>query len=159
MKSSARNAAIARRDSSWRRRDCCGAIRGRPTTKSATRSAATFAAAPGMSKSSRPCSTRRRCTRLGFPRERSGKTEMNEIVPAHNIGDYVPMIDGPEKVSGRAKYTADLIAPGMLAGRIFLNPHSHAQILAVDIFEAAKLPRVEAIPPAAPCDKTFGVLP
>ena len=41
---------------------------------------------------------------------------MNEVVPAHTIGAYVPMVDGPEKVSGRAKYTADLIAPGMLAG-------------------------------------------
>ena len=51
---------------------------------------------------------------------------MNEIVPAHNIGDYVPLVDGPEKVSGRAKYTADIIAPGMLAGRILRSPYSHA---------------------------------
>ena len=28
---------------------------------------------------------------------------MNEIVPTHNIGGYVPMVDGPEKVAGRAK--------------------------------------------------------
>ena len=42
---------------------------------------------------------------------------MNEIVPTRTIGAYVPMIDGPDKVSGRAKYTADLVAPGMLAGR------------------------------------------
>ena len=84
---------------------------------------------------------------------------MNEIVPAHNIGDYVPMIDGPEKVSGRAKYTADLIAPGMLAGRIFRSPYSHAEILEVDISEAAKLPGVKAIVTGADCDKTFGVLP
>ena len=84
---------------------------------------------------------------------------MNEIVPAHKIGDYVPMIDGPEKVSGRAKYTADLIAPGMLAGRIFRSPYSHAEILDVDISEAAKLPGVKAIVTGADCDKTFGVLP
>ena len=84
---------------------------------------------------------------------------MNEIVPAHNIGDYVPMIDGPEKVSGRAKYTADLIAPGMLAGRIFRSPYSHAEILEVDVSEAAKLPGVKAIVTGADCDKTFGVLP
>ena len=37
---------------------------------------------------------------------------MNKLVPSHNIGAYVPMIDGPEKVSGRAKYTADIVAPG-----------------------------------------------
>jgi len=75
---------------------------------------------------------------------------VNEIVPVHNIGDYVPMIDGPEKVSGRAKYTADLIAPGMLAGRIFRSPYSHAEILDVDVSVAAKLPGVKAIVTGAP---------
>jgi 4-hydroxybenzoyl-CoA reductase subunit alpha len=84
---------------------------------------------------------------------------VNEIVPAHNIGSYVPMVDGPEKVSGRAKYTADLVLPGMLAGRIFRSPYSHAEILAVDVSEAAKLPGVKAIVTGAECDKTFGVLP
>ena len=43
---------------------------------------------------------------------------MNEIVPTHTIGEYVPLVDGPEKASGRAKYTADLVSPEMLAGRI-----------------------------------------
>jgi 4-hydroxybenzoyl-CoA reductase subunit alpha len=84
---------------------------------------------------------------------------MNEIVAAHNIGDYVPMIDGPEKVSGRAKYTADLIVPGTLAGHIFRSPYSHAEILDVDISEAAKLPGVKTIVTGADCDKGFGVLP
>ncbi|HYQ07277.1 MAG TPA: 4-hydroxybenzoyl-CoA reductase subunit alpha [Xanthobacteraceae bacterium] len=84
---------------------------------------------------------------------------MNEITPAHNIGSYVPMVDGPEKVSGRAKYTADLILPGMLAGRIFRSPYSHAEILEIDVAEAAKLPGVKAIVTGADCDKTFGVLP
>ncbi|MGA6968766.1 MAG: 4-hydroxybenzoyl-CoA reductase subunit alpha, partial [Xanthobacteraceae bacterium] len=84
---------------------------------------------------------------------------MNEIVPARNIGSYVPMIDGPEKVSGRAKYTADLIAPGMLAGRIYRSPYSHAEILEVDVAEALRLPGVKAIVTGADCDKTFGVLP
>jgi 4-hydroxybenzoyl-CoA reductase subunit alpha len=84
---------------------------------------------------------------------------VNEIVPTHNIGDYVPMVDGPEKVSGRAKYTADLIAPGMLAGRIYRSPYSHAEILAVDVSAALKLPGVKAVVTGADCDKTFGVLP
>jgi 4-hydroxybenzoyl-CoA reductase subunit alpha len=84
---------------------------------------------------------------------------VNEIVPAHNIGEYVPMIDGPDKVSGRAKYTADLIVPGTLAGKIFRSPYSHAEVLEVDISEAAKLPGVRAIVTGADCDKTFGVLP
>ena len=84
---------------------------------------------------------------------------MNEIVAARNIGDYVPMIDGPEKVSGRAKYTADLITPGTLVGRIFRSPYSHAEILDVDVSEAVKLPGVKAIVTGADCDKGFGVLP
>ena len=84
---------------------------------------------------------------------------MNQIMPAHNIGDYVPMIDGPEKVSGRAKFTADLVVPGALAGHIFRSPYSHAEILEIDVTEAAKLPGVKAIVTGADCDKTFGVLP
>jgi len=84
---------------------------------------------------------------------------VNEVVPAHNIGSYVPMVDGPDKVSGRAKYTADLIVPGMLAGRIYRSPYSHAEILDVDVSAAARLPGVKAIVTGADCDKTFGVLP
>ncbi len=84
---------------------------------------------------------------------------MNEVEPAHTIGAYVPMVDGPEKVSGRAKYTADLIAPGMLAGRIYRSPYSHADLLEVDVSEALRLPGVKAIVTGADCDKTFGVLP
>jgi 4-hydroxybenzoyl-CoA reductase subunit alpha len=84
---------------------------------------------------------------------------MNEIVPTHNIGGYVPLVDGPEKVSGRAKYTADLLAPGMLVGRIYRSPYSHGEIVEVDVSEALRLPGVKAIVTGADCDKTFGVLP
>ncbi len=84
---------------------------------------------------------------------------MNEIARIHNIGGYVPMVDGPEKVSGRAKYTADLIQPQMLAGRIYRSPYAHAEIIDVDISEAAKLPGVLAIVTGADCARTFGVLP
>ncbi len=84
---------------------------------------------------------------------------MNEVVAAHNIGSYVPMVDGPDKVSGRAKYTADLVAPGLLAGRIFRSPYSHAEILDVDVSAALRLPGVKAVVIGADCDKTFGVLP
>jgi 4-hydroxybenzoyl-CoA reductase subunit alpha len=84
---------------------------------------------------------------------------MNETLPARTIGGYVPMVDGPEKVSGRARYTADLIAPGMLAGRIYRSPHAHAEIVEVDVSEAARLPGVVAVVTGADGDKPFGVLP
>jgi 4-hydroxybenzoyl-CoA reductase subunit alpha len=84
---------------------------------------------------------------------------MNEMRPAHNIGEYVPMVDGPEKVSGRARYTADLSVPGMLAARIYRSPYSHGDIVEVDVSEALKLPGVKAIVTGADCDRGFGVLP
>ena len=52
---------------------------------------------------------------------------MNEIA-AHDeiaripIGGYVPMVDGPEKVSGRAKYTADFIAAADAGGAHLPQP-------------------------------------
>ena len=84
---------------------------------------------------------------------------MNKAVPARNIGTYVPMIDGPEKVSGRAKYTADILGAGQLAGRIYRSPYSHGEIVSVDVSEALNVPGVIAIVTGADCDKTFGVLP
>ena len=85
---------------------------------------------------------------------------MNEVLPTHTIGGYVPMVDGPEKVSGRAKYTADIaVAPGTLTGRIFRSPYAHAEIVEVDVSRALKVPGVRAIITGADCDKTFGVLP
>ena len=86
--------------------------------------------------------------------------EMPRKAPiGHPIGAYVPMVDGPEKVSGRAKYTADFIAPGTLAGRIYRSPHAHAEIIAVDTAEALALPGVLAIVTGEDCDRPFGVLP
>jgi 4-hydroxybenzoyl-CoA reductase subunit alpha len=84
---------------------------------------------------------------------------VNEILPIRNIGGYVPMVDGPEKVSGRAKYTADILKPGVLAGRIYRSPFSHGEIIEVDVSEALQVPGVKAIVTGAECDKTFGVLP
>ena len=33
------------------------------------------------------------------------------------IGTAVPRVDGVEKVTGRAKYTGDMVVPGMLEGK------------------------------------------
>src|SRR5262247_1190816 len=84
---------------------------------------------------------------------------MNEIARPTAIGGYVPLLDGPEKVSGRAKYTADFIEPDALVGRIYRSPYAHAEILEVDVSEAEKLPGVKAVVTGADCARTFGVLP
>ncbi|MEJ2119678.1 MAG: 4-hydroxybenzoyl-CoA reductase subunit alpha [Alphaproteobacteria bacterium] len=84
---------------------------------------------------------------------------MNEIKPVRSIGEYVPMVDGPEKVSGRAQYTADIAAPDALVGRIYRSPYAHGEIVKIDTSEAEKLPGVVAVVTGADCDVTFGVLP
>ena len=84
---------------------------------------------------------------------------MNEMARVLSIGGHVPLVDGPEKVSGRAKYTADLIQPQTLAGRIYRSPCAHAEIIEVDTSEAEKVPGVLAIVTGADCARTFGVLP
>ena len=61
------------------------------------------------------------------------------------IGRSVPRIDGPEKVTGAAKYTGDLKFPNMLYGKILTSPHAHARILSIDTSEAEKLPGVKAV--------------
>src|SRR5262249_56577790 len=80
----------------------------------------------------------------GCPRQ-TGYPAMNRPTPVHNIGSYVPMIDGPEKVSGRAKYTADIVGVGQFAGCIYRSPYAHGEIVDVDVSEALKIPGVVAI--------------
>lgn len=77
----------------------------------------------------------------------------------HTIGAAVPLVDGPDKVSGRARFTADLHAPHALAGRILRSPWSHAQIRSIDTSAAEALSGVRAVVTGEDCPHTFGVLP
>jgi CO/xanthine dehydrogenase Mo-binding subunit len=52
--------------------------------------------------------------------------------------------DGLDKVTGRAKYGADLNVQGMIYGHIVRSPHAHAKIKAIDFSQALKLPGVLA---------------
>lgn len=61
------------------------------------------------------------------------------------IGRRVSRLDGPAKVTGRAKYTYDLHPPGMLVGRIVHCPHAHARVKSVDVSAAEKVPGVRAV--------------
>jgi CO/xanthine dehydrogenase Mo-binding subunit len=53
--------------------------------------------------------------------------------------------DGIDKVTGRAKFGADVFLPGMLVGKILRSPHAHAIIKSIDTSEAEKLPGVKAV--------------
>src|SRR6267143_1034287 len=53
--------------------------------------------------------------------------------------------DGIDKVTGRAKFGADLFLPGMLVGKILRSPHPHAIIKSIDTSAAEALPGVKAV--------------
>lgn len=61
------------------------------------------------------------------------------------LGKGRKIIDGLEKVTGAAKYSADLVFPGMLYARPVLSPYAHAKILSIDTSEAAQVPGVVAV--------------
>jgi CO/xanthine dehydrogenase Mo-binding subunit len=53
--------------------------------------------------------------------------------------------DGADKVTGRAKFGADLKMAGQLVGKVLRSPHAHARIKGIDVSKAAALPGVKAI--------------
>jgi xanthine dehydrogenase YagR molybdenum-binding subunit len=62
-----------------------------------------------------------------------------------HIGKRISRIDGPDKVSGRAKYTYDINRPGMLFGKILRSPYAHAKVVSIDLSAAEKMPGVKAV--------------
>ena len=57
--------------------------------------------------------------------------------------------DGLEKVTGAAKYGADIQLSGMLHGKILRSPHAHAVIKSIDTSKAEALPGVMAVASSA----------
>lgn len=57
----------------------------------------------------------------------------------------ITRLDGPDKVSGRAKYTYDINRPGMLYGKMVRSPLPHARIASIDLAAARSAPGVRAV--------------
>jgi 4-hydroxybenzoyl-CoA reductase subunit alpha len=83
----------------------------------------------------------------------------NLAPPAHAIGARQPLVDGIEKVTGRARYTADLAPRDALVGMILRSPLAHAVIRRIDTRRARALPGVRAIVTGDDCDTPYGVIP
>ena len=75
------------------------------------------------------------------------------------VGERVPLVDGVEKVTGRAQFSADLLSADVLAGRILRSPCSHGELVSVDTSEAEALPGVVAVITGDASPHPFGILP
>jgi xanthine dehydrogenase YagR molybdenum-binding subunit len=61
------------------------------------------------------------------------------------IGTKVQRLDGPDKATGRAKYSFDKNLQGMLHARILRCPHAHAMIKNIDAAPAEKVAGFRAV--------------
>jgi len=65
------------------------------------------------------------------------------------IGKRVPRVDAVDKVVGTALYSADIVLPQMLYGKVLRSPYPHAMIRRLDVAKALALDGVMAIITAA----------
>ncbi|CAI8047000.1 4-hydroxybenzoyl-CoA reductase subunit alpha [Geodia barretti] len=76
-------------------------------------------------------------------------TEQASPAPLEEVFDVIgsrPIRhDGPDKVTGRARYAADIHPPGWLVGKILRSPHAHAVIRSIDTSRALAVPGVKAV--------------
>ncbi len=77
----------------------------------------------------------------------------------HAVGQRTPLIDGVEKVTGRARYTADLPFGEVLVGRILRSPVAHGAIRGIDTSRARVLPGVRAVLTGEDFVAPYGVIP
>ncbi|MBW2483720.1 MAG: molybdopterin-dependent oxidoreductase, partial [Deltaproteobacteria bacterium] len=61
------------------------------------------------------------------------------------VGKSLQRIDGIDKVTGSAKYAADIKLDNMLHARLLRSPHAHARVQHIDTSAAVKLPGVRAV--------------
>jgi xanthine dehydrogenase YagR molybdenum-binding subunit len=60
------------------------------------------------------------------------------------IGTKVQRLDGPDKATGRAKYSYDINRPGLLHARILRCPHARATVKSIDTAAAERTPGYRA---------------
>src|SRR5689334_16276423 len=77
----------------------------------------------------------------------------------HAIGVRQPRVDGVEKVTGRARYTADLRPAHALVGAMLRSPVAHGEIRRIDTSRARAIAGVRAVITGDDCDVPYGVIP
>ena len=73
-------------------------------------------------------------------------TEDPTTAPSYKwVGSRSIRPDGLDKVTGKARFGADLALPGMLEGAVARSPHAHARIVSIDTSAAQAMPGVHAV--------------
>lgn len=76
------------------------------------------------------------------------------------VGTRAPMVDAAAKATGVARFTDDLILPGMLYGKILRSPLPHARILHIDTSRAERLAGVKGVMTGQDIpDRKYGIVP
>src|SRR3954453_13479851 len=76
---------------------------------------------------------------LDRPETREGAGDRPEYTV---LGKPVPRVDAVDKVTGGAKYAADVNLPGQLWAKFLHSPHGHARIKRLDNSRPEKIPGV-----------------
>jgi len=79
--------------------------------------------------------------------------------PTRSIGVRTPLIDGVEKVTGSARYTADLPVGPTLVGLLGRSSVAHARIRSIDASAALAIPGVRAVVTGEDFNAPYGVIP
>lgn len=61
------------------------------------------------------------------------------------VGRPQPRVDGAARVTGAARYTADVYLPGMLFAKVLRSPHARARVRRIDTSRAEALPGVRLV--------------
>jgi 4-hydroxybenzoyl-CoA reductase subunit alpha len=88
-----------------------------------------------------------------------GQLQRPVAPPTHSIGARTPLVDGIDKVTGRARYTADLPVGTALVGLIGRSSVAHGVVRSIDASKALALPGVRAVITGEDFAAPYGVIP
>jgi CO/xanthine dehydrogenase Mo-binding subunit len=74
-----------------------------------------------------------------------GTARQSQATDEEYVGQSIPRVDAPAKVTGRAVYTMDLDPGNLLHAKLVTSPYAHARITDVDTEEASELDGVHAV--------------
>ncbi len=75
------------------------------------------------------------------------------------VGRSGPKIDGKARITGQARFVADMKLPRMVHGKFLRSPHAHARIVSIDLDAALALPGVVGAMTGEELPKRYGAIP